>query len=261
MKKITTLAVAFVMALGMKAQEVNFKPEYKANTTYTQTMVTSNKVGIVYEGTDEPMEQESTTTMTHTTQVGKAVNNELPFVTTMSMDASQPGAEMINGAKMIGKVKAGKPVFESIDAPNMPDQVKDMMKGMMEQGLSNVFLPAKKLKAGDSFVHETPMEIPLGAVSMKMKDVATYKLKKVEGRKAIFDVSHVITLQAKVEGQDMNGSGTGSGEMVYDMDHNYPVQNDAKVNMDMSFEAQGMKMTMKTTNDTKASTVITPGKK
>ncbi len=260
MKKITTMAVALFMAVAVQAQEVNFKPEYKANMTYTQTANQSNVIEMLYEGAEEPMKQESVNTITTTTLVGKAVNNELPFVMAMSMDATQEGAEMLNGAKITGKVKAGKPVFESIEAPNMPDEVKGMIKNMMEQGLSQIFLPAKKLKVGESFVHETPMEIPLGPVTMKMKDIATYKLKKVEGRKAIFDVAHKVTLEASIEGQDMKGSGTGTGEMVYDMDQNYPVRNDAKMAMEMAFDAQGMNITMKTTNDTKTTTVITPTK-
>lgn len=262
MKKITTLAVAFVMAMSMNAQEVNLKPEFKANTTYTQTETQTNKISITMEGSDEPMEQEAPSSLTRTIEVGKLANNELPFTITMKMDADQQGAEMLNGAKILGKVKGGKLAFESVDAPNMPDQVKDMIKSMMEQAFLGTFFPAKKMKVGESFAVEIPMEIPVGpGVSMNMKDVATYKLKKVEGRKAIFDINHVITLQANVEGQDMKGSGTGSGEMVYDLDQNYPVTNNATVTMDMGFEAQGMQIAMKVVNITKSTTVIAPSKK
>ncbi|MCW4469055.1 DUF6263 family protein [Flavobacterium sp. MFBS3-15] len=261
MKKITTLAVAFVMAMGMNAQEVSLKPEFKANTTYTQTEVQNNKIAITYEGADEPMEQEAPANVTRTIEVGKLTNNELPFTITMAVDPNQQGAEMLNGAKILGKVKGGKLAFESVDAPNMPDQVKDMIKSMMEQAFLTTFFPAKKMKVGESFAIDIPMEIPVGpGISMDMKDVATFRLKKVEGRKAIFDVNHVITLQANVEGQDMKGSGTGSGEMVYDLDQNYPVANTATVTMDMGFEAQGMQINMKVTNDTKTTTVITTKK-
>jgi hypothetical protein len=179
----------------------------------------------------------------------------------MDMDASQQGAEMLNGAKILGKVKGGKLSLESVDAPNMPDQVKDMIKNMMEQAFLTTFFPAKKMKVGESFVVEIPMEIPVGpGISMNMKDVANFKLKKVEGRKAIFDINHVVTLQGNVEGQDMKGSGTGSGEMVYDLDQNFPVTNNANMVMEMSFEAQGMQLNMKVTNDTKTTTIITAKK-
>jgi hypothetical protein len=261
MKKITTLVSAFLFTLAIQAQEVNLKPEYKQNTTYTQTALQSNVIEIAYEGAEEPMVQESGNTVVSTTKVGKLANGEMPVVVEMSMDKDQEGAAMINGAKIHGKVKPGsKPVFERVEAPNMPDEVKGMIQGMMDQGLSSIFIPAKKVKVGESFVQETPLEIPLGPVTMKMKDVATYKLNKVEGRKAIFAVDHVFSLEANVEGQDMKGSGTGTGEMVYDMDQNYPVRNDAKVTMSMAFEAQGMQMNIKTTNDTKTTTVIAPTK-
>jgi len=261
MKKITTLAVAFVMAMSMNAQEVNLKPEFKANSTYTQTEVQANKIAMTFEGAEEPMEQEVPTSVVRTIEVGKLANNELPFTITMTMDANQQGAEMLNGAKISGKVKGGKLAFESVDAPNMPDQVKDMIKSMMEQAFKATFFPAKKMKVGESFAIDIPMEIPVGpGVTMNMKDVATFKLKKVEGRKAIFDIDHVVTLQGNIEGQDMKGSGTGSGEMVYDLDQNFPVTNNANMTMDMGFEAQGMKIDMKVTNSTKTTTVITTKK-
>lgn len=260
MKKITTLAVAFVMAMSMNAQEVNFKPGFKPGTTYTQTAAQVNAIEMLYEGNDEPMKQESSSTVTTTTQVGKLANNEMPFVMSMQLDENDEGAAMLNGTKILGKVKDGKPVFETVDAPNMPEDIKTMVKGMLEQGMSSVLLPAKKLKVGESFVHETPMEIPLGAVTMKMKDVATYKLLKVEGRKAFFNINHIVSMEANIEGQDMKGSGSGKGEMVYDMDQNYPVGHNAEISMEMAFVAQGMELRMKTTNSTKTTTVIAPTK-
>ncbi|MEL1245403.1 hypothetical protein AAEO56_14105 [Flavobacterium sp. DGU11] len=261
MKKITTLVVALLFTMGLQAQEVNFKVGYKQNTTYTQTTSQKTQVGVTYEGAEEPMEQESGSTITTKTTVGKLANNEMPIVMEISMEAGQQGADQMNGAKIYGKAKPGMmPTFERIEAPGMQDQVKDMLMGMMEKGLSQIFMPERKVKVGESFVQETPMDIPLGPVTMKMKDIATFKLKKVEGRKAFFDVTHVMTLEANIEGQDMKGSGTGSGVMIYDMDQNYPTSNDATVNMDMGFEAQGMKMNIKTTSETKAATVITASK-
>jgi len=261
MKKITTLAAALLMAMSMNAQEVSLKPEFKANTVYTQTESQTNKIFMTLEGTDEPMEQEVPSSVTRTIEVGKLVNNELPFTITMAMDANQQGAEMLNGAKISGKVKAGKLAFESVNAPNMTDEMKEMIKNMMEQALLTTFFPAKKMKVGESFVVDVPMEIPVGpGVSMNMKDVATFKLKKVEGRKAMFDINHVVTLQGNVEGQDMKGSGTGSGEMIYDLDQNFPVNSTTNMVMDMGFETQGMKIDMKVTNTTKTNTVITTKK-
>lgn len=261
MKKITTLVVALLFAMGTQAQEVNFKVGYKPNTSYTQTTTQKTEVGVLYEGAEEPMAQESGSTIVMKTIVGKLENNEMPVVMEIAMEAGEQGADQMNGAKIYGKAKPGSmPVFDRIDAPGMQDDVKTMLMQMMEKGLSQVFMPERKVKVGQSFVQETPMDIPLGPVVMKMKDVATFKLTKVVGRKAYFDVAHVMTLEASIEGQDMKGSGKGTGQMVYDMDQNYPVTNDAVVDMDMAFEAQGMQMTIKTKSDSKTSTVINANK-
>jgi hypothetical protein len=261
MKKITTLAVAFLFTVAMQAQEVNYKVTYKPNTTYTQTADQKTEIGISYEGMEEPMNQEMANKIVTKINVGKLANNEMPVVMEMMMEEGAMGAEQMKDAKIYGKAKPGAmPVFDRVEAPNMDEQTKEMMKAMMSKGLSQIFIPEKKVKVGGSFVQETPMEIPLGPVTMKMKDIATFKLKKVEGKKAYFDVDHVITLEASIEGQDMKGSGTGTGQMIYDMDQNYPVQNDVVLNMDMSLDMQGMAMNLKMKSDSKTATALTPNK-
>ncbi len=259
MKKITALLSVFLFTLTAQAQTVDFKIEYKPNTTYTSTTSQDNKVEVGYGG--EPMVQEMKSQLVNTIKVGALSNGEAPFTIELSMDTSEQGAAQINGTKVTGKVKPGQvPVIENVKTPGNEPMMNDMIKGMMEQAMAQTFLPARKVKVGESFTQESPMEIPMGPVTMKMKDVVTYKLLKVEGRKAHFSQDHVITLDMDVEGQNMKGNGTGSGTVVYDMDNNFIVNNVTDMVMNMGFEAQGQAMEIKSTGKVTVDVAIAPAK-
>ena len=260
MKKITLLFSAVLFSAVLQAQTVNFKTSFKPNTTYTQTTSMLNKMMVSYGA--EPMEQEQNSTMTTLTTVGPLANNEMPVTVVLTMDEKQPGAAQINGTKVTGKVSPdAAPVFTAIEAPNLPEQAKEMVMKMITEGATKGFLPAKQVKVGETFVQEMPMEIPIGpGQTIKLKDVITYKLDKVEGSKAYFSQNHVITLDMTVKGESMKGSGTGTGQIVYDMDNTYPIQNDSTLEMNMGFESEGMPIDIKTTTIAKISTVITPSK-
>ena len=249
-----------LFTVALQAQTVNFKTSFKPNTTYTQTTSMLNKMVVSYGA--EPMEQEQNSTMTTTTTVGAMANNEMPVTVVLSMDASQQGAAQLNGVKVIGKASPdAAPVFTSIEAPNLPEQAKDVFMQMVSEGVTKGFLPPTQVKVGESFVQEMPMEIPVGpGQTMNLKDIITYKLDKVEGRKAYFTQNHVITLDMTVGGENMKGSGTGTGQIVYDMDNTYTIQNDSTLDMSMSFEAEGMPIDIKNRTTTKIATVITPSK-
>jgi hypothetical protein len=67
----------------------------------------------------------------------------------------------------------------------------------------------------------------------------------------------VIDISAKVSGQDMKGSGTGSGSLVYDMDKNFFTQQVTKADSKITFEAQGMKMSISSIQDSTINAEIT----
>lgn len=254
MKKFTALAAAILFITGIQAQEVNFKVSYKPNTNYIQTSVQNTEM-VITAGGEEPISQTTGMNMVSKFNVGKLENGIMPVEMAISVEGEQ-GAAM-NGAKLYGKATPGAmPVFDKMDATGMPDDQKDMVMQIINKSLTQVFIPEKKVKAGGSFVQEIPMEIPLGPVTMKLKDVATYTLKKVVGRKAHFDVVHVVSLEGDIEGQNMKGSGTGTGQMVYDMDQTYPVSQDVVMSMEMAFEMQGMAISVSAKSNSKATTVI-----
>lgn len=262
MKNTLSLFVVALMSVTMYSQSVNFKIGFKPNTTYKQTNVQNVTSAVGYGEGSEPMEQKSDMTMTSTTVTGKLKGTEMPVTVTLAVEPGSEAAAVIpEGTKLYGKAQnGGIPKFDSIHSPGMDVKVKQMMLGMMESNYSQMMFPEKTLKVGDSFVVDTPLSMPMGPITINMNIKSTYKLKKVEGKKAFIDINQVYTMDTKVEGQDLKGSGTGTGEMVYDIDHKYPTQLNTNTTMSIAMDAGGMMIDIKNTTISKNTTTITTTK-
>jgi hypothetical protein len=264
MKKITLLLLLVLSAVGANAQQfVNFKIGYKPETTYKQTTVQSTKAEISYGGGMEPMVNEGKTTSATTIVTGKPVKGIYPFTLQMDFDKeTQAAANMPEGTKLYGKIMPeGKLEVDSIQAPGMNEQMKDVLKGSMKAAAEQNLLAEKKIKVGESHVVTTPLDLPMGPVTAHLDTKTTYKLKKIEGRKAYFDVDQVITMNSNIEGQDVKANGSGTGQMVYDIDQNFPVEYNNTTSMSLAFSAQGMDMNLKITSIQSQTSIISQTKK
>lgn len=257
-------AVLLFLLVGASAfaQTVTIKMGYKPNTTYRQVQDQKVTSEVSYGEGMDPMKQDAATKTTSITKTGKLADNMIPFTTELELDAESAAmAQIPKGTKLYGKADAnGVPKFDSIHAPGMNPQIKDMLVKMMQSNLSQSTIPQKTVKVGESFVVDTPFDLPMGPTTMQMQNKTTYKLIKIEGKKAHFDLSSVYTLTTKVEGQDMNGSGTAMGSMIFDTGLGYPTQLNTVTDMSMGFQAEGMDMSVKTKVDLKQTTEVTPSK-
>lgn len=263
MKKLALLLFVAIQAISVNAQQtINFNIAYKPNMSYKLTNDQLSVTSISYGADMEPMEQEMNLKTTNVIKTGKAANNAYPFTMSIEMDKdSEAAAMMPNGATLKGTIKqSGTPEFEGIDAPGMPEEQKTAMMATMKALATQFIVPARKVKVGESFVIDTPMDVPAGPMTMKMNTKTTYKLIKVEGKKAFFDLVSVIDITANMDGEDMKGTGSGTGSIVYDIDNNFFTEQNMKTTTKMDFKVQGMEMSMSSTQDVKTKVDISANK-
>jgi hypothetical protein len=263
MKKLALLLFVAVQAISVQAQQsITFKVAYKPNTTYTQTSDQATSSSVSYGEDMEPMEQDVSSKMTTTLKTGALSGGTMPITMIIEADKdTDVGAALPEGATIKGTVKQdGTPEFTSIEAPGMPEEQKQMMMGMMKSLAAQNLVSARTVKVGETFTIDTPLDMPVGPTTIKMNTKTTYKLTKVEGKKAYFDINAVIDMSSNVEGQDLKGTGTGVGTMVYDIDNTFYTQLNLKTNMKMNMDAGGMDMVIGTTQDSKVNVVIVPNK-
>lgn len=252
MKKAVLLLL--LVSAGAFAQTVTIKMGYKPNTTYKIKQDQKTTVSMSYSEDTEPMAQEQAMVFSSTTKTGKMVNNQIPFITELELSEEAAAAARIPaGTKFYGKTdKDGVPQLDSIHAPGMNPQVKEMLKSMVQTNLSQGMIPVKTVKVGETFVVNNVADVP--NTTSKMTSATTYKLKKVEGTKALFDVSAIY----KIDGTDIKGKGTAMGDIIYDTALNFLTQQNMVTEMESNFDAQGMAITQKTKIEQKQTYAITP---
>ncbi|MHA3789423.1 hypothetical protein ACX0HA_14525 [Flavobacterium hauense] len=274
MKKIVLFLLVSFSTLTVVAQKaVTFKVAYKPNKVYVQNISQNAKTEITYKASDDILEMlqaqgvtnptvtenKSTTKCVVTT--GKLTGTEIPLNMKVSLDSGTEQKIIPDNTMIYGKVKQdGMPVFDSIQAPGMDVAIKEIFMKTMQATVSQIVVPEKKVKVGETFTITLPLSIPIGAESMTINDVATYKLLKVEGVKAYFDVSHTYTINSEVSGQKIQGTGFGTGKTTHDLSNDFVLQQDLKMKLEMGFDTNGITMVIKSDSDLSLNCLISANK-
>jgi len=274
MKKTIAFLLLLLSTLSVVAQKtVTFKVAYKPGTVYNQIMSQTAKNDVSYKASEEilgmleaqgitnPTITETKTTTNSLITTGKLVGNEIPLSMKVSLNNGTDQKIIPDNTMIYGKVKQdGMPVFDSINAPGMDANLKDIFTKTLQATLSQILVPEKQVKVGETFTITLPLNIPVGPGMMTITDVATYKLLKVEGSKAFFDVSHTYTIDSDVNGQEIKGTGFGTGKTTHDLTNNYILHQDMVMSLNMGFDSNGITLVIKSNTDMSMDCTITAAK-
>lgn len=118
----------------------------------------------------------------------------------------------------------GKFQIDSVSTGGTNEQMKAMMKEMVNKLQGQVKFPEHPLNIGESFTQEIPVKIPTVGINMDMTAKMTYKLIDIKANLAYFDTDMSMTFggdMAKYGGVKMAGTGGGKGKMIYNIGENY----------------------------------------
>ncbi|MES2487695.1 MAG: hypothetical protein V4581_17325, partial [Bacteroidota bacterium] len=199
------------------------------------------------EGGGEPFNQEMDMGFIYTLKTAAAKGNTVPFTAQISMDSPMMGdlAEKMSEIKFYGKFVSSQPQIDSIHAPGMDKQAIDgKMKDAMANMLNQFPVMDKKMKIGDSF---TSKKIPMnlgGGLNLgdSFDTTVTYTLKKIEGKKAYFDMLLDTPLDMEKEGMKMKGNLKFTGQMVYNTETQFTDSQNMDLTANFDMVAQDMKM-------------------
>ena len=248
MKKIYCLIALLALALNAEAQkEVDFKIDYKPNSTYVQKMDIKMTMAIGTEEDGESFNQPLDMLMTHTVKTGTLKNNTLPFTAQMDVDSPMIGAaaDQIKDWKFYGKFVNGTPQVDSISGTGANSkEANEAMNQAITKSLSQFPVMSKKIKIGESITtNKIPMNLANGMNVAEGTDiVVTYTLKKIEAKKAYFDMFMDTPLTIDMKGMKMKGTIKFTGTMIYDIDSHF-VESQL-MNMTSGFEMKHEEATM-----------------
>lgn len=135
--------------------------------------------------------------------------------------------------KMVGRISQDwKIKLDSADGKAVTDSAQQKMQQMMNMLQKQIQFPDKPLKPGDSFTQNFPMNIPVKeGNNIKIDAGVTYKLTRVAGGKAYFDLVPNFNMNLQVGKVSVDMGGTGTGTMVYSIKDSFPISKEGTVNM------------------------------
>ena len=274
MKKIITFVFGLLLFSLVRAQEaIHFTMGLLPGNSYDQSVSQKIKVELNLDsssaemlakmeegGMKNPTTQEQETNMETLIRSG-AMNKQtgkMPVVMSI-IKADEKLSKTLNAdTKFIGSARMNElPVYDSISGIMLDDNQKQIMLKTMSS-LSQINLPNKSLKPGQSDTVHTPISIPVAGVTMKMDYVTVYLLKSIQGKTAFFDVSASFILNMEVKDLPIGGNGSGNGSMEYDLDKHYPSLYKLKYQIFMRIAKEGLIMHMNMISDLTSISKIQP---
>lgn len=274
MKKIISFVFGlFVFTLAYSQEAIHFTMGLLPNNSYDQSVSQKIKIELNLDsssaeiiakmeagGMKNPTTQEQETNMETVIKSGtlNRQTGKMPVVMSI-IKADEKLSKILNqDTKFIGSARMNElPVYDSISGITLDDNQKQIMLKTMSS-LSQINLPNKSLKPGQSDTIHTPISIPVAGVNMQMDYVTVYLLKSIQGKTAFFDVTANFILNMEVKDLPVGGSGSGNGSMEYDLDKHYPALYKLKYQIFMRIAKESLIMHMNMISDLTSISSIRP---
>ncbi len=274
MKKTFLLLFIFgtILNYGQSNQVLDFKAGYSPQTAYNQTTLNSSDYEVLYSGSEafleniknngvsNPTKIKTIFTVETLTKTGKIdKNGNFPLTIEYLKSSDGNGKAIIpSGTLLYGNVSASSlPKMDSIVAKDMEESFKNTIFEMVKSTFSQLVMPQKKLKIGESFVQESPLTLPIAGINIEMQITTTYKLKSMTSKSAFFDITQTYTMKMSDTRFDTKGSGIGSGNLTYDIPNHFISENTLEMDFNLNLKHTDFSMELKSKSDFKQTAQIT----
>ncbi|WP_419859510.1 DUF6263 family protein [Candidatus Palauibacter sp.] len=136
-------------------------------------------------------------------------------------------------------------VLQVVESQGVPEDAGVTVETML-QGAGHSVLPEEEVSPGDSWLVETPIELPMGTGgTMSMDMEFTYTFVSLADGLATLSFEGPMDMDMDFQGMAMSGAGTLSGTLVVDLVEGRNVSQTSRQSMEMS--VAGTSMTVNTT--------------
>jgi hypothetical protein len=276
-----TLAVAsfvLVTVTCFSQQQVVLKIVFKPNKTYRTFIKTTTKSEMDISGNQEiidqlkgsgikiPMVVSGSSEMTTITTTGNySQDHRIPakivfdkWTTIQNLNGVEKQQEQpLTGLIIEGSYSNGSQLkVDTMMSVNLDDNVRSVMKSMLEQVQQQLKFSEAPLKIGDSFDQKVPMEIPMaGLKPIKLIITTNYKLTDIKGDKALFDLIQTVTLDLAADSMNVTATGGGLGLSEFDIVNETVTRSES--NLDIKMKVTMNELTIDGTANTKTLQLVT----
>jgi len=258
MKKIFLIALMCVAVTQIWAQQgVVFKIKYLPNKNYQTNVSVDMKVNATVTGDQQILDKLKEQGITQPVNANLSIalggamktgvlgaDKTMPVnmdykINNVSVSANGnqvpiPPKATEKDIKMAGRISQDWHIkLDSANGKAVSDSAQKKMEQMMNMIQKQIQFPDKPLKPGDTFTQGGPVNVPVSknGADVKINFGTTYKLVKIEGDKAYFDLTPTFSMNMQMKNISIDMSGTGTGKMVYSIKDNFPLSKEGNINM------------------------------
>ena len=130
------------------------------------------------------------------------------------------------------------PKLDSIVSKDLDETFKNSLLQTLQSTFSQLALPEKKMKIGESFSQESPLKIPVATITFDMLITTTYKLISIQNQIANFDIFQDYALKISDHNQEfkINASGDGKGKLNYNIPNHFATQFNLDIELNLGLK-------------------------
>ena len=264
-----------IFSYAQSNQILDFKPGYSPETIYRQATSNSSDYEVLYSGSEkflENLKQNGVVnptkiknsfnleTISRTGKTNKSGNFPITIEYLKSIDAN--GKTIIpNGTLLYGKTSlSNMPEMDSIVSKDMEESFKNIIFQTVKSTFSQLVMPQKKLKIGESFIQESPLTLPIAGINIEMQITTTYRLKSMNSKNAFFDITQTYTMKMSDSRFETNGAGIGKGDLIYDIPNHFITGNTLVMDFNLDLKSTDFTLELKSKSDFKQTSEISKNK-
>ncbi|MFB3388818.1 hypothetical protein [Flavobacterium sp. LAR06] len=264
-----------VFNYGQSNQILDFKAGSSPETTYNQTTSNSSDYEVLYSGSEKFLENLKQNgivnptkiknsfnleTLSKTGKTDKSGNFPITIEYLKSIDAN--GKTIIpNGTLLYGKTSSSTmPEMDSIVSKGMEESFKNIIFQTVKSTFSQLVMPQKKLKIGESFIQESPLTLPIAGINIEMQITTTYSLKSMNSKNAFFDITQTYTMKMSDSRFETNGAGIGKGDLIYDIPNHFITGNTLVMDFNLDLKSTDFTLQLKSKSDFKQTSEVSKNK-
>ena len=265
-KHVSLLFLCVLLQLCGRAQDsISFNMHYLPMHEYDMAIVQQSGYSTTYSGSDSVLAFLKDRGISNPTIVNHEINGTAVTTTGAYDKSGKMPVQLLYqkltaangdilipaGSGLLGTMqKDSMPVFDSVIVSDQNDIKTKNILMKVKDLVSQIHLPAARMKLGDEYVYTTPVSIPVANTIMKMVMSITYKLTNVTDSMAGFDLTMKINFDMQTDSvtSKSRGTGSGGGTLIYDRINSFPIKEDLHYSMEMLVENKGINVKVEATS-------------
>ena len=268
---ILLLLALFSCSTPPKPEGLILKVKYQPEKTYSISTIRGTETVISYSGQAIAMRKlksmniknptiskvktkTDTELVTGKRSADKSFPVSLTYKKTMSLDGKN---EIPEGSMVQGEITGDQlPIFSNVTSNTLGTNQKNQLLQTVQTTFEQFKFPEQRLKIGDQFSTERPMEMAMESSTIEIIVITKYKLISIKTDVAQFELNQTYHMTPKTMDNSFTGKGSGKGQLNFNIGNSLITDYAIKTELEMNKKLDYYEFDLKTVNELSQTTQI-----